>query len=353
MSEYYNGDRIRKTGADMMIIFGQRSSGKTYDAIAHAVREYIRDESQFVYMRRYEDEITPSVLSELLSGHADQITEAFGEGATCRYYSRKFMLNTPEKKDIIGHTMSISGYMAYKGSQYPRVKTIILDEFLSKRPYSYVSRNPTQEVDDFLQNVSTIVRGRTDVKIYLLGNTVTRNNAFFKVLGIDPEEIQIGQIVKFSTDKGLKIAVERTPDAAASRKSEKYFDFDTTAARMITSGEWEAPEYNDKVNGEDAKKAISEWRSYREGVRIHYTPKVSSHGVYIYLPSKRGLPLVASTSCYRVNSAIEVADIRELTLLRKKMYIHVMQLVVRGLYRSTDSLASENFELFCRNSGLQ
>ena len=161
------------------VVFGERSNGKTYSSLDYALENYFRDGSQFAYVRRWGEDVKPSKLSELWSGHIrdKRITElSDGVFDTLSYYNRKFYMATtdPETMEItkcptpFGFVFDIAGMEHYKSVSFPGITTIIFDEFLSRNGYL------PNEFILFTNTLSTIIRDRDNVKIIMLGNTVNR-----------------------------------------------------------------------------------------------------------------------------------------------------------------------------------
>lgn len=297
--KYYSGDKIRKTNADFMIIFGERSNGKTYDTLKYAIKRfYDTNYEQFVYMRRLDSDITAKHAKQFLANHVDYIKQLWGENANLTYWSGDFYVypdqeNDPRYRVKIGSVMSVSGWLKYKGNAYPEVTTIILDEFLSTSRYIYESPDtPLQEFDDFLNNVSTIVRNRTNVKIYLLGNTVSRESAYFKGFGIDPLKIRQGMIVTYKTKTGAIVSVEHTEPTPGGKKSDKYLSFNNSSSAMLTKGEWQVYQYPSTYNNHSVDDLLKT-RTYRNGFKM----KVNNgkHSISIIIPTKIELPIIISS----------------------------------------------------------
>lgn len=340
-ADFYSGAKIRATDSDYHIIYGQRSNGKTYDTLKYSIDEYMAHGHQFVYMRRYDDEIVASRAQTFLENHIPYINEKYGYDLRIKFRAGKYLLYHEDSNDyrIMGYVMSVSSYMLYKSNAYPDVYTIILDEFLTTRTYAGVNRdNPLQEVDDFLQNVSTIVRDRTNVKIFLLGNTVTRTSAYFKAFGINPMDIKKGEIVVYTTEEGLRVAVERCKDSQQARKSSKYFSIGSNASKMIVHGDWQVPDLPDTWDGVKAVDMVKQWSSYRKGIVLEIPQQWKA--LYLYIPVKETLPIIASTEIKNDRKTIRLNSIKTLVYYPKIKRIFTY-LIINHKYVSTDSLASE------------
>ena len=127
-----------------------------------------------------------------------------------------------------------------KSTSYPHVTTVIFDEFLTRRYYL------PDEFILFMNVLSTIIRQRDNVKIFMLGNTVNRFCPYFTEMGLrHVAEMKQGTIDIYSFAKGkLKIAVEYTAPTKKEKASNKYFAFDNSEGMdMIINGAWELAIY--------------------------------------------------------------------------------------------------------------
>ncbi|MFV3037454.1 phage DNA encapsidation protein, partial [Klebsiella pneumoniae] len=98
-----------------------------------------------------------------------------------------------------------------KSTSFPDIDLIIFDEFLTNRLYL------NDEFILFMNTVSTIVRRREDVKIYMLGNTVNKYCPYFAEMGLEhiPKMTQGTIDVYAYGNSDLTVAVEycKSPDS--------------------------------------------------------------------------------------------------------------------------------------------
>ena len=128
-----------------------------------------------------------------------------------------------------------------KSISYPDVTTCIFDEFLTRQYYL------PDEFILFMNVLSTIIRHRDNVTIYMLGNTVNKYCPYFKEMGLKHiPEMEQGKIDLYHYGEStLTVAVELCESSAQKqgKKSDKYFAFDNPALSMITGGSWELALY--------------------------------------------------------------------------------------------------------------
>lgn len=246
--KYYNSGKIDKKDSTYNVIFGERSNGKTYCMLLKGLKDYFKDGSQLAYVRRWKEDITGRRAARLYSGiNENKEVEKLsnGEFTGVHYYAGKFYLcnyNETGKpiysdSDIIAFTFALSDGEHDKSTSFPNVKTIVFDEFLTNRLYLQ------DEFILFMNTVSTIVRRREDVKIYMLGNTVNKYCPYFQEMGLtNIQKMEQGKIdvYHYGTSK-LSVAVEycTSQKVKGNEQSNKYFAFNNPKLEMITGGAWE------------------------------------------------------------------------------------------------------------------
>ena len=126
-----------------------------------------------------------------------------------------------------------------KSTSYPDITTICFDEFLTRTTYLQ------DEFVLFMNVISTIIRHRTNVKIFMLGNTVNRYCPYFREMGLKHiKEMKPGDIDLYRYgDSDLTVAVEYTLPNKNGKESDLYFAFDNPKLSMITGGAWEIDIY--------------------------------------------------------------------------------------------------------------
>ena len=244
--KYYSLNKINKKNATYNVIFGERSNGKTYATLKQVLENYFNDGSQFAYIRRWSVDVQPKRMNNLFNaiiedGYLEKLSG--GKFTAIFYRTGRFYLCTYNDKgkpiyneeDVIGYAFSLSENEHNKANSYPRVTTIIFDEFLTNKIYL------PDEFILFMNTVSTIVRQRTNVKIYMLGNTVNKFCPYFKEMGLtNILTMKQGTIDVYTYgETKLKVAVEYADSKKKFKKNNFYFAFNNPKLKMITGGSWE------------------------------------------------------------------------------------------------------------------
>lgn len=248
---YYSLKNILKNKAVFNVIFGERSNGKTYATLKHGLEQYFKDGSQLAYVRRWKEDITgkrgQAVFSALIENNEIEKLSG-GKFTGIHYYTGKFFLCNYDNgkpiysdSDVLGFLFALTDVEHDKSTSYPKVTSIIFDEFITNRLYL------PDEFVIFMNVISTIVRRRENVTIYMLGNTVNKYCPYFSEMGLNNvQDMEQGTIDLYSYgESGLTVAVEycKTSKENQLKESKKYFAFNNPKLQMITGGAWELAIY--------------------------------------------------------------------------------------------------------------
>lgn len=224
--EYYSYDRILAKNCKYSIIFGERSNGKTFGGLKMILKKYIESGyiEQSAYIRRFEEDYKgkrgQSLFEAIVSSGV--LAELTTEWTGIKYYSSRWYLT---KTSIDGHVIMQDRPFMYgfalntmehdKSSSYPNITTVIFDEFITRQYYL------TDEFVIFMNVLSTIIRQRDNVRIFMLGNTVNKYCPYFKEMGLKHiSEMKQGDIDIYSySNSKLSVAVEYSTMGNKDRKS--------------------------------------------------------------------------------------------------------------------------------------
>lgn len=231
------------------IIYGERSNGKTYGTLQYCLEQYFQDGSEFAYIRRWDEDLVGKKGESLFNGLIkNNVIRKLSKGKWNHvvYQSRAYYFAFIDDEGTIikdtkpfCYAFALTQHEHYKSNSYPSIRFIIFDEFLTRGVYL---------PDEFIiyQNVlSTIIRLRDDVIIFMLGNTVNKYSPYINEMGLSRmREQKIGTIDVYEYgDSGLKIAVEYSDMPIKDKKSNVYFAFNNPRLNMIKNGAWEIDSY--------------------------------------------------------------------------------------------------------------
>ena len=258
--KYYNIEKILKTNADYNVIFGERSNGKTF-SVQHLalfgyhknginINGYLDDGSQLALIRRWEEDFKGKNGSKTFDGITcdgngfNQLERATnGKWNHIEYYSQRWYLARYEEGKKIDqdetpfcYAFALSSDEHYKSTSYPKIRIILFDEFITRKYYL------PDEFVKFQSILSTIIRLRDDVKIFMCGNTVNKYGCpYWNEMGLtNVKNMMKGKIDVYTYgESGLTVAVEFSDFPTKDKKSNKYFAFNNPKLQMITNGTWE------------------------------------------------------------------------------------------------------------------
>ena len=149
-------------------IIGNRGCGKTYAAKKRAVKQFLDKGHQFVYLRRFENELTETQENYF----NDIILNNEFPDTTIEYKDGQYLING----ELAGYAMALTKAKDYKSISFPLVYLIIFDEFLIED--NGFTRYLKNEVKQFLSFYMSIDRYR-GVTVFFLANSVSMINPYF------------------------------------------------------------------------------------------------------------------------------------------------------------------------------
>lgn len=211
----YNLDNIKKEDALVNILYGERSNGKSWQVkykvalipyLETALQEYEEKKSRFMLVRRLSEEIkTDQVLGYFRDIDISAITKGKYTGVTVFrkgiYLSNyDFETNKKERGDLIGYVVSLNTEQNYAGVSFLDVKNLIFEEFMSRKAYL------AGEPDKLINLWNTIDRKRGIVKMWLLGNSISRVCPYLTEWGLQPilSKLKQGEICTKLLDTNTK-----------------------------------------------------------------------------------------------------------------------------------------------------
>lgn len=250
-SNYWDIKPINSLQCIYNVIFGERSNGKTYGVELYALERYCKYGEQFGLVRRFQEDFTGKRGAMMFSALVDnneigKLTH--DEWTDIFYYSSRWWLcrydengKREVKEEPFAFGFAISSYEHDKSTSYNKITTILFDEFITRDGYL------TDEFVLFQNTISTIVRDRDNVKIYMCGNTVNAYNPYFSEMGLYKAKTQEQGTIDVYTygDSALRVAVEYCGSGTnrKPKKSDVYFAFNNSKIQMITQGSWEIAIY--------------------------------------------------------------------------------------------------------------
>ena len=180
-SMYWNLRRTLTHNSLINVIVGNRGGGKTFGSKEYAIDRFIKYKEQFGYIRRYKDD-----LKEPMQQYFKDIEYKYPDyefKTDSKYFYIRLRSEDDNVKwtedDIAGYGFVLSTANNKKSISYPRITTLIYDEFLiDKGNQRYLTNEPVA----LLNLYETIARPGTDhprVILFMLANALSITNPYF------------------------------------------------------------------------------------------------------------------------------------------------------------------------------
>lgn len=235
--EHYSLDPIKKVKATYNLIYGEKSNGKSYAVKEDCLRRFIKNGEEMVLVRRYDTEIKRGRLDMYWSDIPIDVISGGEYNEIYSYSGQLFIAKNENGKRTnvkkFGYTMALNLAQSYSGLEYPRVTTILLEEFISLDG-AYLSN----ELFLFNHIISTVARRRT-ITIYMLANSISRISPYWREYSVD-------EIVKTQEQGTICVIDRETLNGDIQRVAVEYcanttgrsLMFAGNRAAMINEGKW-------------------------------------------------------------------------------------------------------------------
>lgn len=191
LDKWYSPSRLLSHNAFINFVMSPRGNGKSYSGKELAIKNFLKDGSQTVYVRRTKVEI-----DEVKDTYWNDISEKF-PNLEFKVEGYTGYINGEE----VVHFIPLSTSTNKKSASYPKVKWIMFDEYIiTKTTYNRYLKN---EMTLLLDLIETVGRSR-NIRVLLMANSVSFVNPLFSFFDIVPKENQ-----RFSKFKDGLICVEQ------------------------------------------------------------------------------------------------------------------------------------------------
>lgn len=184
-------------------VVGVRGGGKTFNTLLHAIEKYLKDGSEFIYLRRRQVHLDDACAGS--DGAGDLFSDIRDKG----YFENHDLKVTADKAGgynfycddkLMGYGKALSTSAGRRSTSKPKVKRIIFDEFLIDDSAGSSERYLNHGEEMFLFNnfYETIARGR-DIPVFFIGNAFSMVNPYFLALNIRINDVTNNKIYKGKT----------------------------------------------------------------------------------------------------------------------------------------------------------
>ena len=239
---HWNMDNIDAENADINLIYGERSNGKSYQ-VKHkkAVIKYLKTKKRFILMRRWKEEISASSIEQYFKDvDVEKLTD--GKYNTIIVWSKKIYLTRYEvgedgsfktiKGEYIGYVVALSTEQNYAGASYLDVEDIIFEEFMSRS--QYIANESTKLMNFYC----TVDRKRGTTKLWLVGNSISRVCPYIEDWGLheiisrQKQGTIVTKEIPSAEDDVVKLAIEYCSSTGVSSHT-------IGNTKMLSDGSWQ------------------------------------------------------------------------------------------------------------------
>lgn len=215
MSMFYNLDKLYSRDFLIGFVLGERGCGKTYASKLAMLKHFLKTGEQFIYLRRYKTELDTA----LATFWSDLQENGDFDDLDLDVRKSKMLNKLTVDGKVCGYAIPLSTANILKSTGFPKVKTIIFDEFLldsAGGTYKYLKNEATL----FLDVYETVFRLR-EGKAILLGNTIAPHSSpLFAYFNLElPEN---GQEFRTFKDGAIVVQYVRNLEYREAKKKSRF-----------------------------------------------------------------------------------------------------------------------------------
>jgi hypothetical protein len=181
--QFYDFNKLWSMNGVYNFLVGARGLGKTYGAKKFAIKKFLENGDQFIYLRRYD--------TELRGAKAALFNDLHDEFPGYEFKSEGDLLKIRPVEDtggsyqwkICGYAVALSKAQQKKSISYHDVKLIIFDEFIIERGAIRYMPDEARIFNDFY---STVDRYKDKTRVLFLANSISIMNPYFLEYDIRP-----------------------------------------------------------------------------------------------------------------------------------------------------------------------
>ena len=163
---FYSFDKLFSYPFLIAFVIGERGVGKSFNSKLAVLKKFIRTGEQFLYIRRYKTELDTA----LATFWDDLQANGYFDDLHLEVKKSKMLTQFLCDGEVCGYAVPLSTANILKSTPFPKVSTIIFDEFLLDTGGTY--RYLKHEVTMFLDVIESVGRLRDNLKVILLGNAL-------------------------------------------------------------------------------------------------------------------------------------------------------------------------------------
>lgn len=296
--KYWSCRNVLATGANVFMVIGQRSKGKSYQILWRAVEDYMKTQRTTAWARRWDvdfERVNTDNLynSHIKNGMLKKLNKECGTDWTdiCYWSKAWYLCKYDDKQKRIRdrnpfmYAFSLNTVEHGKsGWNDPNCYRLVLEEFM---PTSAQGELP-DEWSQWQTLMSTVKRNKKikDMEVWFLGNTLTLHSTYLKNFGISHIETQQPATIQIYKFKTFDVAVEMTGAPGQASEQDDFFSaFDDPMADMITTGNWHLAnccQLTEEMNPHDKNNIAFRFFIEFDDNTVQCDVCTDAPGVYVY-----------------------------------------------------------------------
>lgn len=282
--DYYDRHPLFKTGADILMVYGQNCNGKSYQAKCESIERALKGEKTFL-LRRYPDDIRQNKaqmyfddmpVNKLTNGEWDSITAYQSK----LYFQRINEDGGKERSEKeIGFFGSLSEWQRYKSMAFVNYTLMVYEEFITDS--YYLNDEPLL----LMRLMTTVFRDKKG-QVLMIGNTISRTVPYFMqwtpgVIKQAQGTIEIYHYKDEDEGTNVDIAVEYAGHIKGTGAL-----FFGNAAKSINKGEWFVESQprlpHEEFYYENVYEMAIEYQTFSFVLRLLVDPEEGTKLLYVY-----------------------------------------------------------------------
>lgn len=175
-NKWYSPERLLSHNAFLNFVMSPRGNGKSYSAKKRIIKNFLKDGSQAVYVRRTKVEV-------------DEVKDTFWKDISQEFPNLDFevrgYIGYINNEEVV-HFIPLSTSTNKKSASYPRVTLMVFDEYIiTKTTYNRYLKN---EMILFFDLIESVFRSRENARVLLMANAVSFVNPLFSFFDIIPNK---------------------------------------------------------------------------------------------------------------------------------------------------------------------
>lgn len=282
--DYYDRHPLFKTGAQILMVYGQNCNGKSYQAKEEIIERALRGEKTFL-LRRYPDDIRQNKaqmyfddmpVNKLTDGEWDSITAYQSK----LYFQRVDENGNKERSEHeIGYFGSLSEWQRYKSMAFVNYTLMVFEEFITDS--YYLNDEPLL----LMRLMTTVFRDKKG-QVLMIGNTISRTVPYFMQWTPGVMKQQQGTIEIYhykDDDEGTQVDIAVEYAGHIKGTGSLFFG---NAAKSINGGEWFVESQprlpHEEFYYENVYEMAIEYQTFAFVLRLLVDPEEGTKILYVY-----------------------------------------------------------------------